>query len=171
MTDFELACAVSTSVEAQELLVRKYKRMVTGICYSVMKNSNDIEDCVQECWIYLFRKLHMFQGRCALASFVYRLVLNRSIMYYRSYKGKTLYYQNHHEDWDLPSIIPHCVENVLVGQLHAAIETLPPCQQSVLKLRVQGLWYKEIAAIQNKHIGTIKSNDFKGRMKLKEILK
>ncbi len=171
MTDLELARAVSTSIEAQELLVKKYNRMVTGLCHGVMKNSNDVEDCVQECWLHLFKKLHLFQGRCALSSFVYRLVLNSALMYRRSYKLKTRYYLNGLEDGDLPSIYPRCVEDIFIGQLHSAIETLPPSQQSVLKLRAQGLWYSEIAALQKKHIGTIKSNDFKGRQKLKEILK
>jgi RNA polymerase sigma-70 factor (ECF subfamily) len=69
----------------QELFLTSRSRFV-GLAYSVLRNTEDAEDAVQDALVSAFRHLRGFEGRSALTTWFTRIVLNAALMIWRKRK-------------------------------------------------------------------------------------
>lgn len=73
---------------AQEYFVKLYYSNMTAIAHRYLKNREDVNDVIQESFISAIRKIHQFQGRSALKTWLTTIVVNNCLMRIRNEKKK-----------------------------------------------------------------------------------
>jgi RNA polymerase sigma-70 factor (ECF subfamily) len=127
----------------------------------------EAEDIVQDTFIRAYQKIHLFAGRSALSSWLYRICLNVGLEYLRKKKG-TFEDLN---DGNCGTVEPDQKKLILRRRLEKAIKKLPEGCRTVFVLHdIEGFNHKEIAGRLNLAEGTSKSQLFKARALLRKIL-
>jgi RNA polymerase sigma-70 factor (ECF subfamily) len=121
---------------------------------------HDGEDIVQEAFLSLFRHLQQGRSRANLRGWIFRVVHNISLKR-RSANQKfpQLEEQNEMQYGRRPDLCPNA-EQLLVNrerqlQLLAVFEALPDQDQQCLRLRAEGLKYREIAEVLGMSLGWV----------------
>ncbi len=124
--------------------------------------------------IYLqaYRKLGTFKGDSSLGTWLYRLALNHCLDYVRSRQAKM---KKLTESLDAdPVFEPRARRDTPIARidLDRALERLPDgCREAFVLHDVEGLDHKEVASLLGIAEGTSKSQVFKARLRLREMLK
>jgi len=58
---------------------------VHRICYRIVPDPSQVQDCVQEVWLKVFRKLGRFRCDCSFATWLNTVTANTAIDYYRKW--------------------------------------------------------------------------------------
>ncbi len=173
---------------ALEALMERYASRVYRLAHGILRNAADAEEVVQDVFLTLFQKIHTFEGRSALASWIYRVTTNAALIKRRGRKAD----REVSIDARLPTFLPdgHRVgegallradwsqtpEADLLSQetraiLERAIDELPVLYRTVLVLRdVEGLSSEEVAEIVGDSVSAVKSRLHRARMALREEL-
>ena len=159
-------------------LLSFYENKVYCIVIRMLKNEHDANDCTQDALIKIFNSLHKFKGESSFSTWVYRITINTANDYLRR--------QNRHKSVSLEqqedggtslknlSFSPdEMLDSVQIkDSIMAAIDTLNEEQRTAIILcDIEGFSYEEIAQMLYISIGTVKSRIFRGREKLKFLLK
>jgi RNA polymerase sigma-70 factor, ECF subfamily len=164
---------------AFEQLYRRYSRRVYSLCLRMVKNNSEAEDLTQEAFLLLFRKIHTFRGEARFSTWLHRLTSNLVLMRFRKKRYQEVSLDATLEsgeedsgpliefggpDLRLSGVIDHV-------NLTRAIEQLPDGYKEVFMLHdVEGYEHTEIAEIMGRTIGNSKSQLFKARLRLRELL-
>ncbi len=173
---------------ALETLMERYAFRVYRLAYWITRNEADAEEVVQDVFLTVFRKIHSFEGRAALGSWIYRVSTNAALIKRRGRRaevGLSL-------DSQLPTFLPdghragdpafvmvdwsQTPEADLLSRetreiLHKAIDALPDRHRLVLVLRdVEGLSNEEVAEVVGESVAAVKSRLHRARMALREKL-
>jgi len=173
---------------ALEALMERYASRVYRLAHGILRNSADAEEVVQDVFLTLFQKIHTFEGRSALASWIYRVTTNAALIKRRGRKTD----REVSIDAQLPTFLPdghragdrafiwadwsQTPEADLLSQetraiLERAIDELPVPYRTVLVLRdVEGLSSEEVAEIVGNSVPAVKSRLHRARMVLREEL-
>jgi RNA polymerase sigma-70 factor (ECF subfamily) len=175
--DLPLVRAASAGdTEAFGELVRRYQAQVVNLARALAMRA-DAEDLAQETFIRAYRGIGRFRGESSFKTWLYRVALNviRSHAAERSrwapLRGSTLDVR----PGESPAMAaPGAgIEERLLRRdaIDRALAALPLDLRSAVVLRdVQGLEYKEIAALLAVPIGTVESRIFRARQLLKPRL-
>ncbi|HSD50320.1 MAG TPA: sigma-70 family RNA polymerase sigma factor [Candidatus Methylomirabilis sp.] len=175
-------------VTALEALMERYGSRVYRLAHGITRNEADAEEVVQDVFLTLFRKIHTFEGRAALGTWIYRVTTNAALIKRRGQRG----------DREVPlepplpafSVDGHRAEEGsyaradwsqtpeadLLSQetrevLSKAIDSLPDQYRAVLVLRdVEGLSSEEVAQVVGDSVPAVKSRLHRARMALREEL-
>jgi RNA polymerase sigma-70 factor, ECF subfamily len=113
-------------------------------------------DVLQEVWFDVYRSLPRLADAGALAGWLYRIARDRA---YRELRKKRPEPVSLDETADRPANADEpdfTVEDA--GQIHAALDQLPPEQREVLVLRfLEELSYEEVATVTGCLVGTVRS--------------
>jgi len=173
---------------ALEELMNLYAARVFRLAYSVTRNEADAEEVMQDVFITVFRKHDTFQGRSALASWIYRVTMNAALNKKRGLRAEAgtpledllpaFKADGHREgdrswvlaDWSQnPDQVLLSAEAKAVGG--AALDRLAPHYRAVLVMRdVEGLSNEEVAAVLGESVAMVKSRLHRARMALREQL-
>ncbi len=171
------------SQEAFEELVTKYETKVLNLAMRYTRNQEDAEEVLQDVFSTIHRKIHLFQGKSAFSSWMYRIVVNAAFMKLRKRR----------QDKSIPmeDLSPTVRQQYLDGDpiqtnftdeftftrelreiLRGAIEKLPEQYRSVFVLRdVNGLSNQEVAEVLELSIPAVKSRLHRSRLMLRKKLK
>jgi RNA polymerase sigma-70 factor (ECF subfamily) len=168
---------------AFDRLVLLHKRFVFNLCYRLLGDYDDADDCAQEVFIKVFRSLGSFRFESSFKTWLYRVATNtcknrlRSLEYRLGLKKvrldmtedngqKTTEIANHSQS---PST---ALKRKEIGRLiQDAISKLPTDQRMVVVLRdMEGRSYEEIVEITGLRLGTLKSKLSRARLKLRQSL-
>lgn len=72
---------------ATERFVREHTGWILALAKRYLKDQALAEDCVQEAFLQAFRSIREFEGRSALKSWLFRIVVNTALMRLRSRRG------------------------------------------------------------------------------------
>ena len=175
-------------VAALDILMERHSNRVYRLAREITRNEADAQEVVQDVFLSVYRKIHTFEGRAALTSWLYRVTTNAALAKRRGRRAD-------HEislESDLPTFLPDghragdpaylnadwskTPEAEILSQetreiLRRAIDNLPDQYRVVLVLRdVEGLSNEEIAAIVGDSISAVKSRIHRARMVLRERL-
>jgi RNA polymerase sigma-70 factor (ECF subfamily) len=75
---------------AQSRLFETYSPRLYRVAFSVLRNKEDAEDAVQDGWCRAYSKLHTFEGRSSLSTWLTRIVINSALMIRRKNKYQSL---------------------------------------------------------------------------------
>jgi RNA polymerase sigma-70 factor (ECF subfamily) len=173
---------------ALEAVMARYAPRLYRVALGITRSPAEAEEVVQDAFLTLFRKIHMFEGRAALGTWLYRVAANAALLRCRSRRTSrevsledclpTFEADGHRQgdrsmlltDW---SALPD--EELLAGErrrvIEEAIGQLPAPYRAILVFRdVEELSNEETAALLSESVSAIKSRLHRARMALREIL-
>jgi RNA polymerase sigma-70 factor (ECF subfamily) len=71
--------------EAAAWLYHRYVEKVHRICYRIVLDPSQVQDCVQEVWLKVFRSLDRFRSGRSFAAWLNTVTANTAIDYYRKW--------------------------------------------------------------------------------------
>ncbi len=174
----EQACTGDT--EAFGTLYRKHSHRIYNLCLGMVKDASLAEDMVQDAFLQAFRRIHTFRGDSQFSTWLYRIAVNAVLMYFRRCKTNPLANaedtKQEDEDEQRPSERFQTEDLRLSSsaqriELERAVQLLPPGYRIMFILHdVEGYEHAEIAALLGCTPGNTKSQLFKARRKLRELL-
>ena len=158
---------------AMEAIYERYKRPIFNLVYRYTYDVATTEDLLQDIFLKIFTHLKDVQKVESFVGWLYRIAINSSYSYLRSNKSRlrnTIPLEGLEEKIDNKSPATH--EKTMKKPLEEAIQSLPPKLKSVFLLHdVQGYKHREIARMLRCSEGTSKSQLFKARLKIRQVLK
>jgi len=177
--------AGSDELENFESLVTKFERLVYTVCYRMTGNEQDARDMTQETFLKLYTAVNsnkaFWENDKALASWLCKVASNRCVDELRKRRGVVLSLDDSESGsgyYDKETISPDdspersAISKEALENIQTAINALPPEQKQAVILRdVRGYSYEEVAEMTNSSVNTVKSRIFRGREKLKILLR
>ncbi len=173
---------------ALEVLMEQHAQRVYRVARGITQNAADAEEVVQDVFLTLFNKIHTFEERAALGSWLYRVATNAALVKRRGRRSD----REVPLDSILPTFLPdghragkrefvlcdwsRSPETALLSQetreiVQRAIALLPEQYRAVLVLRdIEGLGNEEVAEIVGDSVAAVKSRLHRARMVLREAL-
>lgn len=169
MTDSEcIARARDGDGAAIRELYARYSPRVYAVVRRLAGDDALAEDWAQEAWVRAIRALPSFRGESAFPTWLHRIAVNSALHGQRWRTRRTS------NEIPLPVAISDERRRdrpILRITLERALERLPAGMRQVLVLHdVEGYTHEEIAAVMGITPGTSKSQLFKARAKMRELL-
>ena len=168
--------AAAGSREAFDELVRRHQAAILTLARVLTGGSADAEDLAQEVFVRAWRSLRGFRGESTFRTWLHRVAIN-VIRTSRAKEARLLrLFVRRSSDEDEPFDPPAAGEPIdtALGRrqvIDRALAALPEELRVPVALRdLQGLEYKEIAALLDVPIGTVESRIFRARQRLKPLL-
>lgn len=170
MTDLEL---IRQAQEGDPAAIRQLYQRHSGRVFAVIRRlaGDDAlaEDWAQEAWVRVFRALPSFRGESRFTTWLHRIALN-SALHGRRWRERRVKHET-----PIPATLPARISNEntpLRLKLEQAMERLPDRMRQVLVLHdVEGYTHEEIGEFLGVTAGTSKSQLFKARARMREILR
>jgi RNA polymerase sigma-70 factor, ECF subfamily len=141
------------AVPLRDVLYRHASRM--------SRNHADAEDLVQETMMKAYASFHSFRRGTNMRAWLLRILINSYISNYRKKRRQPVQY----------SAEDHALDSLPDDVIKAAMQVLPrQFRDVVFYADVEGLSYQEIGAIMNTATGTVASQLYRGRRKLRRLL-
>jgi RNA polymerase sigma-70 factor, ECF subfamily len=169
--------AVAGDSEAQTQLFATHTPMLSRVALNVLRNKEDAEDAVQDTWRRAYSKLHTFEGRSSLSTWLTRIAINSALMIRR--RNKRLLQVSLEEGYDdkeglardLVDIGPTPEESCRHAELHGLlaqqIHRLPSSARTALSLcGVGGLTLSDSAKLLGIKNSALKSRVQRARRRL-----
>lgn len=165
---------------AFERLYNLHCRRVYGLCYRLAGNELEAEDLTQEAFLQVFQKIRTFRGESSFSTWLYRLTFNIVMGRFRKKRIPEVSFgsmpKSGHEssrgpiecgtpDPLLSGVLDHMT-------LRKAINQLPRGYREIFILHdVEGYKHDEIAGISGCSVGNSKSQLFRARLRLRQLLR
>lgn len=162
--------------EAFDLLVRRYQSRLFQLIRIMTRGDEESEDLVQETFVRAFRAVHRFRGESTFRTWLHRIAVNvvRTHLTRRGARRGAWLVETGDEDDALAELAStDDLEGDVVRRrmIDQALARLPADLRLLVTLRdVQGLEYREIAAITRLPLGTVESRIFRSRRRLRPLL-
>jgi RNA polymerase sigma-70 factor, ECF subfamily len=172
---------------AFDRLVLRHQNRVFSLCYRMLGDYEDADDCAQEAFVKVYRSLKAFRFDSSFSTWLYTIAVNtcknklKSAEYRR--RQKMIAIDDPPEESggrkpvrELvdpgPTALARLAEREREQLVQAAINSLTGDARTVVVLRdIQGLSYEEIGQVTGYNMGTLKSKLARARMQLRERLK
>lgn len=170
MTELELIQRAQDGEQrAIRELYRLYSPRVYGIVQRLAGDDALAEDWAQEAWVRIFRALGTFRGEARFTTWLHRIAVN-SALHGRRWRDR----RTRHETTlleDVPMRVPSG-DALLRMKLEKTMKQLPDRMRQVLVLHdIEGFTHEEIAEFLGVTAGTSKSQLFKARARMRELLR
>jgi len=164
---------------AFEFIYQQHSGRVYALCLRMLRDPIDAEDLVQDVFMHLLCKIHTFRGESAFSTWLHRLAVNLVLMRLRKKSPPTVSIEapaDLDDETNSPTIdiggpdsmLERSVDRV---NLERCIERLPAGYRAIFVLHdVQGYQHNEIAEIVRRSVGDSKSQLYKARERLRELL-
>ena len=150
-----------------EELYKNYSKLVFGVIYSILKNTDETEDVLQNVFIKIFKLDNEKLPTKSHLSWLYSVAKNETINYIKKH-SKEKNFENLYEISDNDTEIEKVLDKEYFNNL---IKNLPQKQQEILSLKiVSNLSFKEIANILNMKIPAVQWHYYKSLNTIKLLL-
>lgn len=170
MTEIEL---IQRAQEGDQRAIRELYRLFSPRVYAVVKRlaGDDAlaEDWAQEAWVRIFRALGTFRGDSRFTTWLHRIAVNSALHGKRWRDRRTL----REAPLEETIAMPRPADDVLLRmKLEKTMKALPERMRHVLVLHdIEGFTHEEIAEFLGITAGTSKSQLFKARARMRELLR
>ena len=169
--------AAAGSREAFDELVRRHQAAMLTLMRVLGGGRGDADDLAQEVFVRAWRSLRTFRGDSLFRTWLHRVAIN-VFRTRRSRQGRwqRLFVDSSRLQAGDPKEPPAAEESVDAALarrqvIDRALAALPDDLREAVTLRdLQGLDYKEIAALLDVPIGTVESRIFRARQRLRPLL-
>ncbi|MDR3237950.1 MAG: sigma-70 family RNA polymerase sigma factor [Spirochaetia bacterium] len=156
--------------EAFRVIVGRYQKQIFNMGFRFFRNENDAYDFVQEVFIKAFQKLGSFRGLSPFRFWLLKIAYNTGINSVKAYKSTSPI-----DDVAIPSAEKSPEEKHLNEELRKllldAVNTLPERYRICVDFYFfYGLSYNEISSMTGFPVNTIKSNVFRAKKELRDLL-
>ena len=174
-TDKELArLAAGGDAAAFEEIYGRHRGFVYNVALRLTRNEADAEDLTQDSFVSVLRWVGGFRGEASFTTWLYRLVVNQARMTFR-YRSRRP--EGQMTDGGPPERGPDFLRavntNPVIDRLaiEDAVRRLPPGYRAAFVLHdVEGRGHEEVARLMGWKAGTSKSQLFRARHGLREML-
>lgn len=150
-----------------EELYKNYSKLVYGVIYSILKNTDETEDVLQNVFVKIFKLDNEKLPTKSHLSWLYSVAKNETINYIKKH-SKEKNYESLYEITDNDTEIEKVLDKEYFNKL---IENLPPKQQEILSLKIiSNLSFREIANILDMKIPAVQWHYYKSLNTLKLLL-
>jgi RNA polymerase sigma-70 factor (ECF subfamily) len=154
---------------AVRALYDRYAPRVFAVVRRIAGDDELAQDYAQEAWIRAIRALPTFRGDARFSTWLHRIAVNSPLQALR--KAET----RRKREAPMPATVavaPRMGDSLLSQKLESAMDRLPEGMRSVLILHdVEGYTHEEIGELLGVTSGTSKSQLFKARAKMREMLR
>ena len=148
-------------------LYDKYKSLVYGVAFSILKNKEDSEDIVQIVFLKIFRLEKEKLPTKNAATWAYSVTKNETLNFLKNKKEEI----NLEEIYCITSENKELNEIIEIDSYNRMIAKLPIKEQEIISLKIlSGLSFKEISMILGIPIGTVQWRYYKGLHTLRLLL-
>jgi RNA polymerase sigma-70 factor (ECF subfamily) len=138
-------------------------------------NPSEAEDLVQETYLRAFRFSHRFEPGTHLRAWLFQILRNTFLTFYRLRERETAVAEDGVPDWEVPMFhdAPEDTGRALEAHtdLERAMRRLPEEFRTVLLLaEVEGMPLEEVAHVMSCPVGTVKSRIFRAKERLRGLL-
>ena len=138
-------------------------------------NPVEADDLVQETYLRAFRFSHRFQPGTHLRAWLFQILRNTFLTFYRLRERESAVAEDGVPDWDVPMFhdAPDDAGRALEAHtdLERAMRRLPEEFRTVLLLaEVEGMPLEEVARVMSCPVGTVKSRIFRAKERLRGLL-
>lgn len=176
-----ITAAMAGDRDAFEQIYIQYRSLVFAVCHRLVKNPAISEELVQDTFLLVLRKIHLFKGRSQFGTWLYQIARNTALMYIRDQQAKDT--NESLAQWQEDDTKVAQLERVLKVNdrnlqcitdrvtLERLIDKMAPGYRSTLLLHdFHGYEHEEICEIMSVRQGTSKSQLHKGRKRLRAML-
>ncbi|MGD8321091.1 MAG: sigma-70 family RNA polymerase sigma factor [Gemmatimonadota bacterium] len=160
--------AADGDARAIRTLYDRYAPRVFAVVRRIAGDDELAQDYAQEAWIRAIRALPSFRGDARFSTWLHRIAVNSALQALR--KSQT----RHKREAPFPSDVPVKARGgdvLLQRRLEEALDALPEGMRRVLILHdVEGYTHEDIGDVLGITTGTSKSQLFKARAKMREML-
>jgi RNA polymerase sigma-70 factor, ECF subfamily len=164
---------IQRAQEGDPVAIREIYRMYSPRVFAIVKRlaADDglAEDWAQEAWVRIFRALGTFRGDARFTTWLHRIAVN-SALHGRRWRERRVKHEA-----PIPESMPVRAkpeETLLRLRLEKAMQQLPERMRQVLVLHdVEGYTHEDIAEFLGVTAGTSKSQLFKARARMRELLR
>jgi len=155
--------------KAVRALYERYSPRVFAVVRRIAGDDDLAQDYAQEAWIRAIRALPTFRGDARFSTWLHRIAVNSALQALRKADTRTK------REAPMPEAVPVPANegDALLGDLlERAMDQLPDGMRQVLTLHdVEGYTHEEIGEFLGVTAGTSKSQLFKARAKMRELLR
>ncbi|MCX2573391.1 RNA polymerase sigma factor [Pedobacter sandarakinus] len=154
----------------QKALYKHFYGFAMGICLRYASNRLDAAGILNDAFFKAFKNIDKYESGKSFMPWLGRIVTNTAIDFYRV----NLKFANHLEITEQEQFfeLSSIYDKLAYDDLVRMIQNLTPAYRTVFNLfAIDGFSHEEIATQLNISVGTSKSNLFKARQKLQEMLK
>ncbi len=172
ITNDIIVSAAKRDSEAFRQIYMEFRDFVWNISITVTSNKTHAEDIASEVFLKLFKNIKKFKFKSSFRSWLYRITINTALNYIDKEKRRQTKHLN--EDYKdkehrMPDPENEIYEKTLTNRLLGKLDAK---QRLLLVLReIEGLSYSDISQMLLMNIGTVKTNIYRARDKLREIYK
>jgi RNA polymerase sigma-70 factor (ECF subfamily) len=160
--------AADGDTRAIRTLYDRYAPRVYAVVRRIAADDDLAQDYAQEAWIRAIRALPTFRGDARFSTWLHRIAVNAALQALRKSETRT------RREGPLPNVVPVAPahnDSLLRRRLEGALDKLPEGMRQVLILHdVEGYTHEEIGDVLGVTSGTSKSQLFKARAKMREML-
>jgi RNA polymerase sigma-70 factor, ECF subfamily len=175
-----LFAAQGGDLDAYNILVARHQRAVFNLCYRILGSTAEAEDATQDTFLKAWQAAKTFKGG-VVRPWLFRIATNRCYDALRSsarHPTDSLSGDDDGADTAIPDSdtmvnpLAQVEQRELSVLLQAALDLLPSDQRvAVILCDVQRFTYDEASQITGAPAGTMKSRAFRGRERLRQILR
>lgn len=157
-------------------LVERHRHRVFAICLRYFGNRTDAADAVQETFLTLVRRIGQYRGEARFSTWLYRVTTNtcHDMARARARRPQTPVADigdvlgDPSDDTDVEQSV---VTADLARRVQAALLELDPLTRELVVLcAIEGQPYRDVAALFDLPVGTVKSRVFRARARLATLL-
>jgi len=173
MSDEELHHLIQGCVKqdskSQKLLYKAFYGFSMAICLRYATNQYEAAEVMNQGFYKVFTKIEAYDSARPFKAWLGRIMTNTAIDYYRS--NLKMAYAQELDTAEHIGEVSVADNNLNYNDLLTMIQQLPQSYRTVFNLfAIDGYSHEEIAETLNINIGTSKSNLFKARQKLKQMI-
>lgn len=163
-------------------LVKRFGGQMYAVALRIVDDPDDAEEVLQDAFVTACRKIHTFEGRSKLGTWLYRVTTNAALMHLRKRREDTVSLDEPQE-LDEGDLLPRQLgdwtvdpsQEALAGELRQVLERavreLPASLRAAFVLRdIQGLSTEEAAEALGITPGAVKVRLHRARLALRERL-
>jgi len=160
--------AVEGDAQAIRMLYERYAPRVYAVVRRIAADDDLAQDYAQEAWIRAVRALPTFRGDARFSTWLHRIAVNAALQALRRSETRTK------REAPMPEHLPAAPvhrDALLRRRLEEALDDLPEGMRQVIILHdVEGYTHEEIGDVLGVTSGTSKSQLFKARTKMRQML-
>jgi RNA polymerase sigma-70 factor, ECF subfamily len=165
--------AAQGDAQAARAIVMQHRAGMRALALRMTRDRTEAEDLVQEAFARAFKRLHQFDDKYRLATWLYRIVLNSCRDHLKSPRRKecpSALQEAVSSRGNDPDADPWLVRD-RAHRLHRALAELRPSDKQILVLKdLMELSYDEIHAITGTPVTGLKIRAIRARARMRELL-
>lgn len=164
-----LQSCIRNERSAQKELYKLYYSYGMSICLRYTNSKDEAAEVLNNAFMKLFKYLSKFDLNRPFKPWFSKIVVNAAVDHYQQQKKQLEAESLDHAEE--VSAQPSIIEGISYQEIIDMMQQLPPSYRTVFNLHViEGYTHEEIAGMLGVSVGATKSNLFKARNRLKEIL-